>query len=74
MKNVCNNNKESHFKIILQNKGFILVTLGQKKTIKESKQIGIKIIIKENIEEKFNNYFLDNENSVYDDYEKRRKI
>lgn len=34
VKNVYNNNKESHFKIILQNKGFIIETLGHKKTIK----------------------------------------
>lgn len=74
IKNIYNNNKESHFKKKLEECGFIIKILGQYEKINKELKKEMKKIKEENVDDKFNKYIEDFENPEYDDYEKRRKI
>lgn len=72
--NIYDNNKESYFKMILEQKGFIIKILGEHEKINDSLKYEIKEKMKEIKDEKLINYLEDNEAPEFEDYEKRRKI
>lgn len=73
VKNIYNNNKESHFKMILHKKGFIIKNIGKCEKISNELKKEMKETIKNNNDNKFEKYVENYNELEYEDFEQRRK-